>query len=241
MLYGMPWDKTMSIYYPKNYFQNYTQKYGCVSEKDLASIIRYLPPIHPDSTILDLACGSGVLGERLKSSNHDITILGADICLPLLKWAVFPTCQSDAGHLPFKDAAFDGIVAAAAFHHFPDIDVVLNECSRCLKPGGFLLAYDPNKFHLQRFLMMTDPLRHVFYRNGDHAISPIAFRKKLTVQGFGAVTISYLAFNGEGRTSLSRLNHKLASLNDGCWPNWLQPLIFPWFVITATKGMAHTH
>ena len=225
----------MAFYYPKDYFQKFTHKYSILTENDLASIKHCLPTLSQGSTILDLACGSGALGEWLRDSLNNTTAVGADLCLPLLKWASIPVCQSDATLLPFKDAAFDGVVAAAAFHHFPNIDKVIEECFRCLKPGGFFLAYDPNKFHPQRFIMMTDPLRHIFYRNGDHALSPIAFKKRLIKGGIGKVTIRYLAFDGAKSTGLSRLNYKLIGLH-GSWPEWIKPFIFPWFIIVGTKG-----
>lgn len=171
----------------------------------------------------------------LLASPH-ITVVGSDICMPLLKWASLPTCQSDATYLPFKDAAFDGIVAAAAFHHFSNIDAVIKECFRCLKPGGFLLAYDPNKFHPQRFVMMTDPLRYFFYRNGDHALSPIVFKKRLMKEGFRAISIRYVAFDRGEPTSLSRLNHKLISLYNGAWTQWLHAFIFPWPVVIGGRA-----
>jgi ubiquinone/menaquinone biosynthesis C-methylase UbiE len=225
----------MALYYPKDYFHNFKHKYTSVSENDLVSIKQCLPPLYPGCTILDLACGSGALGEWLRDNLDNITVVGSDICMPLLKWASFPACQSDAAYLPFKDAAFDGVVAAAAFHHFPNMDTVIKECFRCLKPGGFLLAYDPNKFHPQRFIMMTDPLRYFFYRNGDHALSPIVFKKRLMKEGFRTISIRYLAFDSGELTSLSRLNHRMISLYDGLWSKWLQPFIFPWFVITGIK------
>jgi len=225
----------MALYYPKDYFQSYKEKYGCITQINLASITQCLPALDPGCTILDLACGSGALGDGLIDSLGNINVIGADICMPLLKWAHFPTCQSDAAHLPFNDSAFDGIVAAAAFHHFPNIDSVIEECSRCLKPGGFFLAYDPNKFHPQRFIMMTDPLRHIFYRNGDHALSPATFKKKLIEGGFEEIEIRYFAFDSGAPASLSRLNYKLVSRYGGLWPKWLEPLFFPWFVITGIK------
>lgn len=225
----------MALYYKKNFFEMYNKKYSSLSKDDIKTIKQYLPTIPDNGLFLDLACGSGALGESLLNDRPNLRIIGADLCFPLLKWAEFPTCQSDASNLPFNDSTFDGILAAAAFHHFSDVDAVIKECFRCLKPGGFLFAYDPNKFHPQRFIMMTDPLRHIFYRNGDHALSPIVFKRKFAKYGFHKVSVNFLTFGTEGGKTLSALNRKLIVFCDDFLPVWTHPFTFPWYAITGFK------
>ncbi|MCK4820872.1 class I SAM-dependent methyltransferase, partial [bacterium] len=210
-------------------------KYDYYSDEDLRIIRKCLPSFPPNSKLLDLACGSGVIGEHFQSQFSKINVIGTDICLPLLKWASYYKCQSDACFLPFSDHSFDCIIAAAAFHHFPNIGKAVKECSRCLKPGGFFLAYDPNKFHPQRFVMMTDPLRHIFYKSGDHAVSPVHLRKILIKDNFERIRIRYVAFRGRGGSFLAGLNYKVAIDLSDSRLKWILPLTAPWFVITAIK------
>lgn len=50
--------------------------------------------------------------------------------------------QSDATHLPFADAAFDGVVCANSFHYFRQAERALREMKRVLRPGGWLVLVD---------------------------------------------------------------------------------------------------
>jgi SAM-dependent methyltransferase len=45
---------------------------------------------------------------------------------------------ADAAALPFPDESFDLITSFAAFEHFMEVDKVVRECSRVLKPGGMV-------------------------------------------------------------------------------------------------------
>ncbi len=64
------------------------------------------------------------------------------------------------------------------------------------KTSGSFAAYDPNLFHPQRLLMMTKPLRTIFYKIGDRAMSPIRFKGMLSKNGFDRIRISYFTLEG---------------------------------------------
>lgn len=226
----------MSLFYGKYFFDRYQGPFRCISEGDFDRIWDCFPIHPPKGKVLDLACGSGELGTQLQALFSTLSLIGADLSLNLLKWANFPKCQSDALDLPFRDNSFDCIVAGAAFHHFPSIKKVIKECSRCLKPEGIFFAYDPNKFHPQRLIMMTNPLRHIFYRNGDHAISPMHFRKMLIKESFKRINIRYVAFRGKRASLLAGLNYKITSYLSVSRLRPILPLTAPWFIITAIKS-----
>lgn len=226
----------MALYYSKNYFDKYKGSFGCVSEEDFNLVWEFFPKHLPNGKLLDLACGSGAIGNRLKALFSKLSVFGADLSLNLLTWAKFPKCQSDALYLPFRDNSFDCIVAGAAFHHFPSIEKAIRECSRCLKSNGVLFAYDPNKFHPQRLIMMTDPLRHIFYRNGDHAISPKHFKNILIKNGFKKVEHTYVSFWSTDASLLAKLNHKIFLELSKRKMSLIIPVITPWFVISAIKS-----
>lgn len=225
----------MAFSYSEDFFEKHGKKYDYFSEEDFNIVRECLPSLPSNGTILDLGCGSGALGERFQTLFPNLTVIGTDICLPLLKFVRFYKCHSDASYLPFRDNSFDCIIAGAAFHHFPKIERAVDECSRCLKPGGAFLAYDPNKFHPQRFVMMTDPLRHIFYKSGDHAVSPVHLRKILIKDNFERIRIRYVAFRGRGGSFLAGLNYKVAIDLSDSRLKWILPLTAPWFVITAIK------
>jgi len=226
----------MALRYKKDFFEKHPEKYDYIAEEDFNFLIKNLPSFPSNGILLDLGCGSGINGERFQRIFPQITVIGTDISLHLLKWAEFSVCQSDAVYLPFKENSFDCIIAAAAFHHFPLIEAVVKESSRCLKPGGIFIAYDPNKFHPQRFIMMTDPLRHFFYQTGDCAISPKYFEKILLKSGIKKIKINYFAFKGKDPRSLSTLNCKIVNALSKSRFKWLIPILSPWFSITGIKS-----
>jgi ubiquinone/menaquinone biosynthesis C-methylase UbiE len=97
-------------------------------------------------TLLDLGCGTGLLGERIHRELPGTQILGCDFSHGMLRQAVEhrDDCawwtQADAMRLPFPESCFDAIVSTESFHWFPDQAAALSECFRVLVPGGRLLV-----------------------------------------------------------------------------------------------------
>lgn len=48
-----------------------------------------------------------------------------------------------SGKLPFENDVFDLVTIFGVLHHVPNVTVVLNELSRVLKPGGYMLLREP--------------------------------------------------------------------------------------------------
>ena len=51
--------------------------------------------------------------------------------------------------MPFRDATFYGILALSALEHFEDLDGIVKEMARVIRPGGFVLYLAPteNRFY----------------------------------------------------------------------------------------------
>ena len=60
------------------------------------------------------------------------------------------TKQGDIYNLPFKDGEFSSLLMVRATHHFKDMDKVLAELYRILKPGGVAVIEVANKRTLPR-------------------------------------------------------------------------------------------
>ena len=110
--------------------------------------------------VLDIGGGSGMIS-RMLMTRPGTECVCIDISLPMLKHSPVPSVQADALKLPFRDASFDLVMAAAFFHHLPGLEPqLLAECHRVIRPGGRLIGYDPNGHCLQNRLFMTqNPLR----------------------------------------------------------------------------------
>ncbi len=95
----------------------------------------------PNAVVLDLACGAGVLCDLVARSREPRQILGADFTRPELERAVLraPSAvvvQARAQNLPFADASIDVVLCHMALMLFDDVEGVLREIGRVLRPGG---------------------------------------------------------------------------------------------------------
>lgn len=109
-----------------------------------------LQALSPDAgeRILDLSCGPGRALDSLRACGA--LAIGLDHSAEMLARAHqrggrAPLVRGDATHLPFADAAFDGLVCSNAFHHYPDPPAALREIGRVLKPGGRAVLVDPRR------------------------------------------------------------------------------------------------
>ena len=101
-------------------------------------LIEALDP-SPGQRILDLPAGGGYLRHWLPA---EICYVGQDASHTFARASSFQgvpeaVCASSAS-LPFRDHSFDRIASLAGLHHELDLDAVLNECFRVLRPGGYL-------------------------------------------------------------------------------------------------------
>jgi ubiquinone/menaquinone biosynthesis C-methylase UbiE len=104
----------------------------------------------PDDTVLDVACGGGlVVCAFAKTVRHST---GIDLTPAMLEQARKNQAaqglsnvtwkQGDVLPLPFPDASFSIVTSRFAFHHFLDPLAVLKEMKRVAKPGGKVMVVD---------------------------------------------------------------------------------------------------
>jgi ubiquinone/menaquinone biosynthesis C-methylase UbiE len=97
---------------------------------------------HRSRRIADIACGTGILSDRIERELHPDEIYGVDMSDGMLaqargrsnrvKWLRGPAEQ-----LPFDDGALDAVVTTSAFHFF-DQPAALREFHRVLASGGLV-------------------------------------------------------------------------------------------------------
>jgi ubiquinone/menaquinone biosynthesis C-methylase UbiE len=98
-----------------------------------------LTPITAESSVLDVACGTGVLArEAAKISNY---VTGVDLNSEMLGVARSTDAtirweQGNAELLPFEDNSFDFVVSQFGLMFFDDKVKAIREMHRVLKPGG---------------------------------------------------------------------------------------------------------
>jgi len=98
-----------------------------------------------DKVIVDIGCGPGNIFATLKGKPK--MLIGIDVAPKSLEIAAelgYTTVLADATHLPFVSGFADVVTLNAALHHCEDMDAVLKEAARLVKPGGILVTdHDP--------------------------------------------------------------------------------------------------
>jgi ubiquinone/menaquinone biosynthesis C-methylase UbiE len=95
---------------------------------------------HQSARVVDIACGTGILADRIERELHPANVYGVDMSEGMLNQARSRSTKvqwlrGPAEQLPFEDGALDAVVTTSAFHFF-DQPAALREFHRVLAPGG---------------------------------------------------------------------------------------------------------
>ena len=146
--------------------------------------------------VLDLGCGGGFVSEEL--ARRGASVVGVDPASALLDVARAHARESDLAidycvgtgeSIPAQDSEFDIVVCVDVLEHVADLDKVLIEVRRVLKPGGLFL-YDTINKNTFSFLWMIVALEWISGRipRGTHDwrkfIKPETLHLKLTEKSF---------------------------------------------------------
>ena len=112
--------------------------------EDMASRLK----LDANSSVLELACGTGivtrVLRDRLPAG---VRLVATDLNEPMIESAsqkfrkdeAVEWRQADASSLPFEDGSFDAVVCQFGIMFVPDKTLAAREAHRVLKPGGVFI------------------------------------------------------------------------------------------------------
>jgi demethylmenaquinone methyltransferase/2-methoxy-6-polyprenyl-1,4-benzoquinol methylase len=136
--------------------------------------------LHPQYKVLDVCAGTNDVGIRLHKKEPGISVTAIDRSKEMQEEGkrrakqnglCIPSIIQDVHQLPFPDSSFDVITLQAASRHL-QLDKVLPEILRVLKPGGFFYHCDMLKptnpyvewFYL-RFLRISVFLTSLIFRS----------------------------------------------------------------------------
>ncbi|MDB5110813.1 MAG: methyltransferase [Mucilaginibacter sp.] len=98
-----------------------------------------------DKIVVDIGCGPGNIFATLKGKPK--ILIGIDVAPKSLEIAAevgYTAVLADATNLPFISGFADVVTLNAALHHCEDMDAVLREAARLVKPGGLIVTdHDP--------------------------------------------------------------------------------------------------
>ena len=112
--------------------------------------------------VLDLGCAGGFMSEALARRGAEVT--GIDPAAQAIAAAKTHAEQEglairyDVGvgeHLPYPANAFDAVVCVDVLEHVEDLEKVIAESARVLKPGGLFLFDTINRNFLARFVVIS--------------------------------------------------------------------------------------
>lgn len=160
---------------------------------------------------LDIGCGTGFAMK--KSRKYFKNIYGIDISEEMLKKIDFGTVVcGDIAKMPFQDNFFDAVSCIAVLHHCYNINDVLKDAYRVLKPNGiFYSDHDIDRDFVKKFYILLKLYRQIFNMKRrylksnkkltstlyDHSeihqdgINTVDLEKQLKEIGFKEVIISY--------------------------------------------------
>jgi ubiquinone/menaquinone biosynthesis C-methylase UbiE len=138
---------------------------------------------HGSRRIADIACGTGILADRIRREIGPDEVYGVDMSDGMLaqarrraddvRWMKGP-----AERLPFEDGFLDAVVTTSAFHFF-DQPAALREFHRVLAPGGVAAVATISPRQLLPLQLLSDNLA-----NPAHNPSPAAVRALFEGAGF---------------------------------------------------------
>jgi predicted TPR repeat methyltransferase len=164
----------------------------------LSSAVRLLsPPAQMD--ILDLGCGTGLCGERLRDLAR--RLVGVDLAPKMLEVARNRGCyqelvEAEIGqYLPAQaPASFDLVLAADVLIYIGDIGELMREVARVLRPGGWFA------FSIEQPSQACDSYR--LEQSGRYAQSLAYVRKLAREQGLGERSRRDVAIRKHGAQAL---------------------------------------
>lgn len=123
---------------------------------------------HTSDRILDLGCGDGLDIYTLRGQGY-IHVTGVDISQKLLSAAKkrnpgMRLVRASADSLPFKDGAFDAVLADSMLYHIVGNKKALKEIRRVLEPGGRLCFIEMRQSTGRKLLdaLTVSPIGRVF-------------------------------------------------------------------------------
>ena len=129
-----------------------------------ANLVRFVHGLEPAERALDLGCGDGRLTAELRASHvvaADVSAEALDRARKRLPDAGFVHLAPDAA-LPLDDAHFDLVLCAETVEHVRDVQLLLSEIRRVLRPGGTLALTTPAYGRLAALAALVRGFERIF-------------------------------------------------------------------------------
>jgi 2-polyprenyl-6-hydroxyphenyl methylase/3-demethylubiquinone-9 3-methyltransferase len=117
---------------------------------------RLVPPAPCEGALLvDAGCGGGLLAPHVPQGYRHVGIDANAAALQLAALHGVAPVRADLAALPLPDASADVVVAGEVLEHVTDLDAVVAELARVLRPGGTFVCDTINATRWARFSLVT--------------------------------------------------------------------------------------
>ena len=196
---------------------------------------RFYRDLPIDVPVLDLGSGDGLFARQTFVKPLDV---GIDPFTSPTYGSVFrqgykANAIAEGAHMPFRDNSFQTILSNSVLEHIPNLDPVIGEAYRVLKPGGHFLFCSPSDHFTDWFVgakLFGAAYRNFFQRisRHHHCDSPATWTARLERYGFKVEKIWYY-FSPTALRTLE-LGHYLGL------PNLITKKLFDEWVLWPSKA-----
>jgi len=173
MTYTLPNTEKKSVYV-EQMFNKIAQKYDLFNDiitfgmhRQWKRFVALQTDLHDEQSCLDLCCGTGDIAREVLHQYPSSKVTGLDFSEEMLSIAesnntskiAVKYMPGDAMNIPFQDAEFNAVTIGYGMRNVQDINQLLREILRVLKPDGVLVSLDIGKVRLP----ILSELNHFYF------------------------------------------------------------------------------
>lgn len=123
------------------------------AEAAAQAVLSLVPP--QARSLLDVACGTGIVTRRFAAGRQGLRVTGADLAPTMTRYAAArlpgAVVLADSRRLPFREGEFDAATSVWLLHLAGSAEnarAIVGECARVLRPGGvYVTTVDKGASH----------------------------------------------------------------------------------------------
>lgn len=238
----MPDDATLAQMYGPDYATSFEEDPGIDDPKESLRVVRWLKKAASEGTFIDYGCGAGaLLVEAIRLNWQAIGVEFDDEVAKRVSAETNARVVSRPAELP--DAVADVLHLGDVIEHLTDVNRLMPEILRLIKPGGLLLAQGPLENNMTVFTAMLRLSKSM--RRGSkraemapyHVMLATAYGQRTLFKRFGLEELEYsvreVAWPAPNRLSFSdlkrpravglftarRFSQAVSALRPGRWGN----------------------
>ena len=221
------WDLDAADYHRRHpeYLSGFYWCPEMLSEEDL----NLLGATPPGARVLELGCGSAPCAGALQYARPDLTIIGLDISMGMLRHATAPVAlvQADAAHPPFADGSFDVVFSVfGAIAFIQDLTALFTQVRRLLPPGGRFLY---SCTHPMRWVFPDDPGK-------EGLVADIPYWSREYIEHSPDGEVCYAEFHHTFADHVAALHAAGFHLEAVCEPSWPDGATHTWGQWSPLRG-----